>query len=245
MKAAMLWLNGWGMSDEVWCSMQSQFPECAHTVPDLSVADQPEAFYEIARQAALSTASLPLIAVGWSLGGMLAQRLAAEGLAAGLVLIGTMARFVRPREERRLGWLDAQVRRMERALYADRTGVMRTFWQSMFTAEERQQADSSVSVCDAWPLSALAAGLSYMREEDLRPHLGSITCPTLVIHGTADGICPFSAGEELAASIPAARLEAIVGGGHALPLVHCNAVADAIKRMVEHSVESSSQQTVQ
>lgn len=242
MKAAMLWLNGWGMSNEAWRGMRSQFPECEHTVPDLSRADRPEAFYEIARQAALSTASLPLIAVGWSLGGMLAQRLAAEGLAVGLVLIGTTARFVRPREERRLGWLDAQVQRMERALYADRTGVMRTFWQSMFTAEERQRdrADPSVSFCDAWPLSALAAGLSYLREEDLRPLLGSITCPTLVIHGTADGICPYAAGEELAARIPAARLKAIDGGGHALPLVHRQAVAEAIKRMVEHGVESSS-----
>lgn len=44
--------------------------------------------------------------------------------------------------------------------------------------------------------------------------LGQIRVPTLVIHGTADPLLPFAAGEETAAVIPGARLEPVEGMGH-------------------------------
>ena len=47
--------------------------------------------------------------------------------------------------------------------------------------------------------------------------LGQIRVPTLVIHGTADPLLPFAAGEETAAVIPGARLEPVEGMGHEVP----------------------------
>lgn len=47
--------------------------------------------------------------------------------------------------------------------------------------------------------------------------LGQVRVPTLVIHGTADPLLPFAAGEETAAVIPGARLEPVEGMGHEVP----------------------------
>lgn len=47
------------------------------------------------------------------------------------------------------------------------------------------------------------------------PRIDRIKAPTLVLHGTEDPLFPFAHGEALAAAIPAARLVALDGVGHA------------------------------
>lgn len=44
--------------------------------------------------------------------------------------------------------------------------------------------------------------------------LGSVLCPTLLIHGEADAAVPASLAANIAAAMPNARLEVIPGGGH-------------------------------
>lgn len=51
---------------------------------------------------------------------------------------------------------------------------------------------------------------------DLRPHLPTISAPTLVISGRADGLNPPEAGEELASSIPGATFMVYENSGHML-----------------------------
>lgn len=51
----------------------------------------------------------------------------------------------------------------------------------------------------------------------LRPLLGAIAVPTLVIHGTDDPLVPIAAGEDIAAHIAGARMMRIEGMGHDLP----------------------------
>ena len=53
--------------------------------------------------------------------------------------------------------------------------------------------------------------------EPLRPRLGEITAPTLVLHGTEDPLSPYGLGEALAAEIPGARLLLLEGMGHEMP----------------------------
>lgn len=52
---------------------------------------------------------------------------------------------------------------------------------------------------------------------DLRRFAKRISTPTLVIHGTEDPLAPVEGGQDIAASIPQARLELIEGMGHDLP----------------------------
>jgi pimeloyl-ACP methyl ester carboxylesterase len=53
--------------------------------------------------------------------------------------------------------------------------------------------------------------------EPLRPRLGEIAAPTLVVHGTDDPLFPYPHAEALASEIPGARLLLLPGVGHELP----------------------------
>jgi proline iminopeptidase len=49
---------------------------------------------------------------------------------------------------------------------------------------------------------------------DLRPELGNVKAPTLVVVGDDDFICDVTAGREMADGIPGARLQVIADAGH-------------------------------
>jgi pimeloyl-ACP methyl ester carboxylesterase len=44
--------------------------------------------------------------------------------------------------------------------------------------------------------------------------LGTVTCPTLAVHGEADAAVPVSLVQSIVAAMPNARLELIADGGH-------------------------------
>ena len=64
---------------------------------------------------------------------------------------------------------------------------------------------------------------------DSRPSLTSIACPTLVIAGGRDQICPPELQREMAAAIPGARLELIEQCGHMAPLERPDVVARLLR----------------
>lgn len=59
-------------------------------------------------------------------------------------------------------------------------------------------------------------------------HLPGIACPTLVVAGEDDWLTPLDQARALAAAIPNARLEIVVGAGHALMVERPDAVNAAI-----------------
>ncbi|MBE0010275.1 MULTISPECIES: alpha/beta fold hydrolase [unclassified Arthrobacter] len=65
------------------------------------------------------------------------------------------------------------------------------------------------------------------------PLLGTITAPTLVIHGKADVILPIEHGHRLAAAIPSARGLWLDDAGHPFPYPHMAQVIAAITRHLE------------
>jgi len=44
--------------------------------------------------------------------------------------------------------------------------------------------------------------------------IGEISAPTLIVHGTEDGVLPVDNGRQIASLMPAARLEILEGVGH-------------------------------
>ena len=60
------------------------------------------------------------------------------------------------------------------------------------------------------------------------PLLGTITAPTLVIHGSVDALMPIEHGHRLAAAIPSARGLWLEDAGHPFPYPHMREVTKAI-----------------
>lgn len=69
---------------------------------------------------------------------------------------------------------------------------------------------------------------------DLPPlPFGEVSAPTLVIHGDADKVVPFSHGEQSARLIAGAELCVIAGGGHTSLLTHIDEVRARAKAFLE------------
>ena len=70
--------------------------------------------------------------------------------------------------------------------------------------------------------------LAIIASGDRRRLLRTITAPTLVIHGRADPLVPLAAGQDTAANVPDARLLVIDSMGHDLPTALLPQLAGAI-----------------
>ena len=74
---------------------------------------------------------------------------------------------------------------------------------------------------------------------DRRPKLSGIAAPTVVIHGDADPLVPVEGGRDTAANIPGAELRIVPGMGHDFPPPLYGEIADGILRAVERSKTSA------
>ena len=172
--------------------------------------------------------------LGWSLGGMLCLETAAlqPDRISGLILINTTARFTLARDWEH-GLPAAQVRALGRALRNDIATGVDGFLQ--LSARLRGHAAATAPLARAWPhptAAALAPGLQYLAETDLRPRLAQIPCPALVVHAREDSVIPLGAGQALAAALPHGRLVVVDDIGHDLPVRAPERVIGAVREFV-------------
>ena len=121
-------------------------------------------------------------------------------------------------------------------------GVMlaRTIGSPNYPSDEgrlRERARASVqrSFYPEGPTRHLAAILA---DGDRRDMIGTITVPTLVLHGEDDPLVPCEGGRDTAACIPGAKLKTIAGWGHDLPL---DLVDDLASEIGTHARQSAAQ----
>lgn len=69
---------------------------------------------------------------------------------------------------------------------------------------------------------------AIIADGDRRARLKAVTAPTLVIHGEDDPLVPLAGGLDTAESIPGAQIATIPGMGHDLPLELVDRIADLI-----------------
>ena len=162
---------------------------------------------------------------GFSMGGMIAQTLALRhperilslaslssatgNPATGLGRLGTVWKIIRPRGPART---KEEAREAMREILLALSGPA---FRGDVGALERmlERIEDTPLDMEATKRQLLAILASGNRSEAL----GQVRVPTLVIHGTADPLLPFAAGEETAAVIPGARLEPVEGMGHEVP----------------------------
>ena len=67
--------------------------------------------------------------------------------------------------------------------------------------------------------------------------LGEISCPTLVLHGTADAAYPVERAEEIVAAVPKAEpLVLVEGGAHFLSLTDPDAVNPPLREFLSANI---------
>lgn len=232
--APLVFLHGWGTHPVIWAPLQDRFPHAralplpgyASSPPALALDDMAE---RIAGQLQAGT-----VLVGWSLGALVAMRLALDDpeKVSRLVLIGATPCFVN-RPDWAHGVADAVFEQFAQSLAEDYAGTIRRF-----LALQAQGSDAVRTVLAelrarllAQPRPAgetLEAGLDVLRSTDLRSEMAQLAVPVTLVHGAGDRLAPVAAARWLHRAIAGSRLHEIGGAGHAPFLSHPREVAGVI-----------------
>ena len=178
--------------------------------------------------------------VGASMGGMIAQHLAARYPAKVLSLTSMMSTTGNPMlPMASFDAMRALIRRprsqsME-ALIAHGMALTRTIAGPGYPMDEevlRARVRENIERASYAPgfTRQLAA---IIADGDRRSMLRRLRVPTVVIHGTTDPLIPLACGRDTAANIPGARLVELERMGHSLPLELVPAIVDAIAAVTE------------
>lgn len=235
-------LHGWGLHGGVWRALAARLSGRFR----LHLVDLPGhghsrdvAFGSLDAVADAVAACAPEGAsvCGWSLGGLVAMRLATRhpSRARALGLVSATPCFVR-----RAGWPHAMapgtLEQFARELGTEPGETIRRFLNLNALggprARDRVRDLAALLVERGTPSAgALAAGLALLRDADLRDEVATIVRPAAVIHGGRDALAPAGAGRWLAGALAGARLVEIADAAH-LPFVsHTEVVAQALEAL--------------
>jgi pimeloyl-[acyl-carrier protein] methyl ester esterase len=238
----LLLLHGWGLHGGIWRALAAKLVDNfrVHLV-DLPghghSRDIPFGDLDAAVDAVASRAPPGAMVCGWSLGGLVALRLATRHPArcARLALVGTSPSFVQ-----REGWPHAMARAtleaFAAALGTEPVKTIRTFVNLNALggphARARMRELAALLAERGTPSEAsLAAGLAMLCDADLRDEVAQIDRPATVIHGGRDALAPVAAGRWLARSLPFGRFVGIPDAAH-LPFVsHADVVVEALEAL--------------
>jgi len=229
---ALVFLHGWALNSRVWDGiapvLMRDFTVVRIDLPGHGASPWPPEFADLTSLAAVLAPALPehCTLVGWSLGGVAAMALALtlRERIGRLVLVGSTPRFLRS-EDWPHGLAGPVVERFAALLEADYEATVREFLGLQVKDDEHARSTlrelrMKLVAGGAPRLEALRAGLSVLRNADLRERLPQLAVPTLVMAGENDRMTPPGAARALAAAIPGARLELLARAGHAPFLSH-------------------------
>lgn len=163
---------------------------------------------------------------GISAGGLVAQQLYGErrDLVSALILCATAAR---------IGDAEAWNQRIATVQANGMAPVAQSLMAKWFTpgfvTANAAEVAGYRTMVERQPSAGYIATCAAIRDADLGDAARSIGVPTLCIAADHDGSVPAEAVEALARSIPAARLETIVGAGHLFCVEHAERTAAIIE----------------
>lgn len=222
---ALVLLSGMLGDSALWAGVAECFPRPAVLHP--SRIDLDDSVEEMAASV-LADAPPRFALAGHSLGGIVALAILRKepGRVSHLALLNSTARP--PTSAQLDAWQDLRDRLQggEFEQVADELAAANLAGSRRDDAElVRRSRAMAESVGSAGLLRQLAAQATRPDSTGL---LGSIRCPTLVVTGALDDVCPAAAQEELVEAIPGAEHLVLEGVGHTSPLEAPERVAQAL-----------------
>lgn len=226
----LILLHGWGMNAAVWQPLRQDLAPFGtlHT-PNLPGygGSPPVAPYTLDALATALANDIPpnSVVIGWSLGGLVAMKLALAypERVARLVLIAANPCFV-ARPNWPCGMTPAVLREFAANLERDHARTLMDFLALQVLHDDAARATlralRQALTSDTPTPEVLRAGLSVLRDSDLRAAVPGIQQPTLLLYGLRDTLVPPDAGEWLARALPQASYRTLAGAAHAPFLSH-------------------------
>ncbi len=225
-------LHGWGLNARIWDGMAGELAgTCRLHRIDLPGHGRSEWTPECRTLDDFTRAVAPYVprnatVLGWSLGGMVALRLAtlaAERIAR-LVLVATTPRFVTAPD-----WSAAMTPQalagFGARLREDYKATVQEFLALQVRGDERELASlrelrQRLTAGGLPEPAALEVGLDILGSVDLRASLARLSLPALIVAGEHDRVTPPGASGHLAGHIPGSRFHLIRRAGHAPFISH-------------------------
>lgn len=233
-------IHGWGLGNWVWQPLLEPLSRRCRlhlvNLPGYGPAPADQADFATTAGDMLNALPAGVTLCGWSLGATLAMRAAllAPERVAGLILVGSTARFTR-----QVDWPAAQAPDLlDSFLVSVRDRPEQTLQRfvallSQGDAQSRTITRTLLAGLRQGPTpdsTVLTHGLEWLRDVDLRPLAQEITTRCLLVHGENDPLNPLAAAKWLSEKLPTASLEIFPDTGHA-PFV---ADPDRFVRLVDN-----------
>lgn len=240
----LVFLHGWGMHSAVWHPVIKRLSKhfTLHLVdlPGMGLS-RPAEPYHLHSIADKISEMLPANAdiVGWSLGGLVAMRIALDkpDLVRRLVLMSATPCFVN-KSDWDAGIAAEIFNRFARNVDADYHNTMTQFLtlQCMGAKDARATVKLLRKKFSERPVptsQTLHKALNILLETDLRPEVDRLRKPTLLIHGDRDTLAPVQAAHWMMQNLPMGYLRVMAGASHAPFLSHEEQFAEALIQFLE------------
>ena len=223
----VVFIHGLGWDHSLWDGAAQSLAAHYHTVTadtrGHGRSDKPEGAYSIDEfshdwRGLLTGLRIERVSVvGFSLGGMIAMKLALEHpeLVEALVLVSTLCRAdsgLRDKLEARI-----ETAKREDPVASARLGARQIFSPS-FMLKQPEYIESFVGWRAAMNQEPLFAAARASYGFDVCARLGEIRVPSLVMYAEEDVITPPTDGERVVASLPAPEVVRFSGTGHMIPV---------------------------
>lgn len=237
-------LHGWGMHGGIWGTFAQSLQQ-DHVVHCLDLPGYggsvplPAGTLEELAQAVLPMLPAEKCTVlGWSLGGMVALRLAhlAPDRVEKLILLASSPRFCQAAD-----WPAAMAPAVLDAFEAQMRGEVAATLARFLAIQAMGGEDARAQVAQlrrrlterALPSEqTLRAGLAVLRHDDLRSLLPDIQQPVCLIHGTEDTVVPAAAAKACVALLPQARLHLLAECAHTPFVTRPEEVAGIVRTFI-------------